>query len=241
MHHIYHTLFSAIAAHNAAPAHQSALTTAPTSANAAALRCNPSGAFNLPNGRALTLQPHAAAVLRVRQGTAWVTLPSQPGDHFLQAGDTLRVQAGDSVVMEPWQARAHAPAYAHAGAHAIAHASVATEALYFDWDPVPMHIAAPASAVLRERWQPGVAQPAARISYSHAVRQPLADLRAALVLGAGAAGRLAAGFVVWGFGSVVALVLGNGLAARARTAHSSARAAHGRMASGESMASSGAL
>lgn len=227
MHHIYHALFSAIAAHNAAPAHSTAHAVTP--------RNTPSGAFTLQEGRAITLQPQAAALLRVRQGGAWVTLPRLPGDHFLQAGEALPLLQGDCVVMEPWHARAHAPA------HAAIHASATTEALYFDWDPVPMQVTTPAAVAPRgSRWS-APAWSAPRPSYCAAVRAPLADLRAALILGAGAATRLAAGFAVWGLGSVVALVLGTGLAARARTAHARASAAHGRMASGESMASSGAL
>ena len=171
MHPIHHTLFGATATH---AAH------------------TPRGAFALQAGRAMTLSPKANAVLRITQGAAWVTLPSQPGDHFLHAGDSLRTCAFDRVVIDTWQIPA-------------------TESLYFDWDPVPMQIASPRAA---------------------AVRQPLADLRAALVLGAGALARLTAG--------LLALALG-GLAARARTAHSSANAAQGCIASGESIASSGAL
>jgi Protein of unknown function (DUF2917) len=79
------------------------------------------GAFALPSGRAISLQPKASAVLRITQGAAWVTLPSQPGDHFLRAGDSLRTCAFDRVVMETWQVPV-------------------TESLYFDWDPVPMQI-----------------------------------------------------------------------------------------------------
>jgi Protein of unknown function (DUF2917) len=201
MHPIHHTLFGATATH-AAPI--------------------PRGAFSLQAGRALTLRPHANAVLRITQGAAWVTLPSQPGDHFLRAGDSLRISACDSVVMEAWQVPV-------------------TQSLYFDWDPVPMQITAPNAAPARGSRLSAPAWSAPRPSYRAAVLLPLADLRAAVVLGAGAAGRLATGFVAWGFGSALALVLGTGLAARARTAHSSASAAQGRMASGESMASSGAL
>jgi Protein of unknown function (DUF2917) len=201
MHPIHHTLFGATATH-AAPA--------------------PRGAFALRAGRAITLSPNANAVLRITHGAAWVTLPSQPGDHFLRAGDSLRISACDSVVMEAWQVPA-------------------AQSLYFDWDPLPMQIAAPKVAPARGSRLNAPAWSAPRPSYCAAVLLPLADLRAAAVLGAGAAGRLVTGFVAWGFGSALALVLGTGLAARARTAHSSARAAQGRMASGESMASSGAL
>ena len=62
-----------------------------------------SGTFSLRMGRAMTLQPTQASVLRISKGVAWVTLPSVPGDHFLRAGDQLRVPAGDHVVMEAWQ------------------------------------------------------------------------------------------------------------------------------------------
>jgi hypothetical protein len=165
-------------------------------------------------------------VLRISHGTAWVTLPSQPGDHFLRAGETLRVEAGDRVVMEPW--------------HTPAAQMPATETLYFDWDPVPLQIAksidtpqtAQQAVVLRGSWHRLAAQPAPRASYCAAVLAPLADLRAALALGTGAVVRLTVGLLFWTLG---------GLLARARTAHSSASWAHGRMASGESIASSGAL
>jgi hypothetical protein len=201
MHHIYRPIFGPAAIH-----------AAPT----------PRGAFALQAGRAMTLSPKANAVLRITQGAAWVTLPSQPGDHFLRAGDSLRISARDRVVMQAWQVPA-------------------TQSLYFDWDPVPMRVAVPKPVAARESWHRAQAGSAPRPSYCAAVLQPLADLRAALVLGAGAVGRLASGLVAWSFGSVLALILGTGLAARARTAHSSASAAQGRMASGESIASSGAL
>ena len=109
MHHIYHSLFSAIAAHDAA---NTALRTAPPLPALWRSAARRADRLALPTGRAMALQPHAAAVLRISQGAAWVTLPSQPGDHFLQAGDTLHIRAGDRVVMEPWQhgPAAHTPA-----------------------------------------------------------------------------------------------------------------------------------
>jgi Protein of unknown function (DUF2917) len=88
----------------------------------------PSGSFVLRAGQALSLRPKVAAVLRVAQGAAWVTLPSLPGDHFLRAGDSLRASPGDHVVMEVWPAPAKS--------------AQASTALHFDWDPVPMQIAA---------------------------------------------------------------------------------------------------
>lgn len=141
--------------------------------------CHPlgrTGAFTLHAGRAVSLKPSAPSQLRITQGGAWVTLPSQPGDHFLQAGDVLRVDACDALVMEAWR-------------------MPQGQTLYFDWDPVPMHIAA-ASAVVRRGWLGAVVpRPRPRISYCAAVLAPLADLRAALVLGTGALARLASGLL----------------------------------------------
>lgn len=233
MHHIYHALFSAIAAHEAANT-RAADSHSATSSNIAQ-RSAPCGSFALHAGRAMALQPHAAALLHIRQGAAWVTLPSQPGDHFLQVGDTLRVEAGERVVMEPWRAPAsHMPA---------------NQTLYFDWDPVPLQIAHPHSAphaaqqaaALRGSWHRLPVLPAPRTSYCAAVLVPLADLRAAVALGAGAAARLTVGLATWGLSAAGRAVLAGALLARARTAHSSASAAQGRIASGESIASSGAL
>ncbi len=181
MHHIHHSFLKAIAA-------QEALHTQAAGNHALATvaqRCAPCGSFALHAGRAITLQPPSAAVLRISQGTAWITLPSQPGDHFLRVGDTLRVEAGERVVMEPW--------------HRPASQMLATETLYFDWDPVPLQIAGPKTApqavVARGSWHRLAAQPAQRASYCTAVLAPLADLRAAFALGAGAVARLTIGLL----------------------------------------------
>lgn len=63
----------------------------------------------LPPGRALTLQVRQAGVLRIMQGRVWITfshadqdLRIQAGDHFCSAGDSLRLSAGNAVVMESW-------------------------------------------------------------------------------------------------------------------------------------------
>ncbi len=201
MHYIYHSLFKAIAAHEAENSHAAGNHAAGLTKSV--MRSAPRGSFALRTGRAMAVQPHAAALLHISQGAAWVTLPSQPGDHFLQAGDTLRIKAGERVVMEPWCAPAsHKPA---------------AETLYFDWDPVPLEVAAPQAAyqavALRGSWHRLAAQPAPRTSYCAAVLAPLADLRAAFALGAGAAARLAVGLAFWTLG---------GLLARARRAHASA-------------------
>lgn len=214
MHHIYHSLFSAIAAHEAAnTAAGGCRTAAPANGAQSSAPC---GSFALQSGRAMALKPSAAAVLRISQGTAWVTLPSQPGDHFLQAGDTLRIFAGDRVVMEPW--------------HRPSSPTPANETLYFDWDPVPLHISQASSAphaaqqavALRGSWHRLPAQPGPRASYCAAVLAPLADLRAALALGAGAAARLTVGLATWGLAAAWCTVLAG--VARFATAFVAARA-----------------
>jgi hypothetical protein len=213
MHHIYHSLFNAIAAHEAAHTPSADRTITATTTTRRSALC---GSFALHTGSAIALLPHAAAVLRISQGTAWVTLPSQPGDHFLSAGDTLRVKAGDRVVMEPW--------------HKPASPAPATETLYFDWDPVPFQIAQPIAAsaaaqqavALRGSWHRLPVQPAPRASYCAAVLAPLADLRAAAALGAGAAARLTVGLVTWGLAAAWRAVLAG--VARLATALVAARA-----------------
>ncbi len=139
-------------------------------ASAAVCAASPE-AFALPAGQALTLQPATAAVLRITQGTAWVTLPSLPGDHFLRAGDALRVPVGDKLVMEAWPHSAADP-------------------LRFAWDAAPA--ALPATSPVNVA--------AGQLSYCTAVLAPLADLRAALALGAGAAARLLLGLGALGVG-----------------------------------------
>ncbi len=141
---------------------------APSACTQPAASQKPAGAFALCAGRALSLTPQEDSVLRISQGGAWVTLPSLPGDHFLQAGDCLRVPAGDAVVLEGWK-------------------MPATQTLYFDWNPVPMQLAAQAGVAVRGSWfrlaNPAGAGPAAGACNSAAAwAQPLADLRAALVM-----------------------------------------------------------
>jgi hypothetical protein len=62
----------------------------------------------LPAGQARTLRPQQAGVFRVTQGTAWATLDGPhaghtqvQGDQFLQAGDTVHLQRGQRMVIEP--------------------------------------------------------------------------------------------------------------------------------------------
>jgi Protein of unknown function (DUF2917) len=172
------------------PHNQSIVPASPTPQGHACCALKPSGAYALPTGRALSLKPAAPSQLRITQGSAWVTLPSMPGDHFLQAGDTLRVAARDALVMEAWQ-------------------MPQGQTLYFDWDPVPMYVPAPVpahlaahtyaaksvSTITGRSWLRWATPAYPRQSYCAAVLAPLADLRLAVVLGTGAVARLAAGLL----------------------------------------------
>jgi hypothetical protein len=80
------------------------------------------GTWKLGAGRAITLQPLQDGVLRVAHGVLWATFegphagaPNALGDHFVEVGDTVRIAAGERVVVEPWGRNANA---------------------YFTWDPV---------------------------------------------------------------------------------------------------------
>ncbi len=72
------------------------------------------GLRSLRKGRAASMRPGAPMALRVAEGQAWVTLSQGPhhraegavgavasGDVFLHAGQVLRVEAGQQVVVEP--------------------------------------------------------------------------------------------------------------------------------------------
>ena len=65
------------------------------------------GCFKLPADRAMSLAPNAAGELRIAHGQVWVTFTgaaldssARGGDHFLQAGDVLRLTCGQKVVVE---------------------------------------------------------------------------------------------------------------------------------------------
>ena len=90
-----------------------------------------------------------------------MTLPSQPGDHFLRAGDSLQVHAGDDVVMEPWRVPAG-------------------QVLCFDWDASGTARSAQAIA---QRPKPSSLHmtPQRRL----AAQTGLTDLRAALLICSG--------------------------------------------------------
>ncbi|MDH4449428.1 MAG: DUF2917 domain-containing protein [Rhodoferax sp.] len=68
--------------------------------------------WTLSQGRAVTLKPRAAGMLRVTRGRAWVTLDvsrhsplSETGDHFVTLGHDLPLRAGQRVVVEAWAYR----------------------------------------------------------------------------------------------------------------------------------------
>ena len=131
------------------------------------------GCWKLDTGRAVTLRPHEAGVLRVAQGQVWATLEgphrgrgNDLGDHFLLPGESLALRAGQRMVLESWDPSGPAPAW-------------------FSWDPE--FAGAPQSRRAARGW-------------SVAVLQPLDDLRLAfdgltraLVGVAGAVVRLLAG------------------------------------------------
>lgn len=69
----------------------------------------PAISYTLPAGQALTVQARESGVLRVGHGRLWVTfsqagrdLRVPAGDHFLGFGESLRLSAGQTVVMESW-------------------------------------------------------------------------------------------------------------------------------------------
>ncbi|NDP62810.1 DUF2917 domain-containing protein [Polaromonas sp.] len=69
----------------------------------------PAVSYTLPAGQAMTVQARESGVLRVGQGRLWVTfsqaardLRVPAGDHFLGWGESLRLSAGQTVVMESW-------------------------------------------------------------------------------------------------------------------------------------------
>ncbi|WP_194792873.1 DUF2917 domain-containing protein [Caenimonas koreensis] len=136
------------------------------------------GTWKLAAGRAITLQPREEGTFKVAHGQMWVTYDgphrgayNESGDHFIGAGQTVRLRAGQRMVVESWNWQ---------------------NPSYFTWDPLPV----------------AVRQTAPRFN---AVLQPLADLRLAIVFGAGAVVRLVhgVGAIAWqlatGHGRAVAL------------------------------------
>lgn len=76
------------------------------------------GCWKLAHGRALTLLSGQAGELRVAHGRVWVTFDDagqdvrvRAGDYFLEAGQSMAVPAGCSVVMESFAAGEASAAY----------------------------------------------------------------------------------------------------------------------------------
>jgi hypothetical protein len=159
------------------------------------------GAFVLPAAQALALRPKEPSSIRITCGTAWVTIDDGV-DYFLAAGQQITALAGSRVVMESMRPGGQ---------------------LKFDWQPVEQ--TQRERSALRGR-SDTLAEPDGLSPLTQALR----DLRGAATLAArgvvGLAGALLAG-LARGFADVLAA----GLAARARSAHSSASCAQGRMAS----------
>ena len=76
------------------------------------------GCFKLPPRHAVTLTIRAPGELQLAHGRVWVTFANaaqdastRAGDHFLQAGETLRLVCGQQVVMETLDAAPDASVY----------------------------------------------------------------------------------------------------------------------------------
>ena len=126
------------------------------------------GFWKLAPGRALSLQPRNAGLLRVAQGQVWVTLDVQQqgagnelGDYFLHAGEQLAVTPGQHLVLEPFE-RAD------------------QQAVFFEWTPSREKVGTMAA------------------SNASAVTQPLRDLGLALGMVGTALAHLCAGLLAYG-------------------------------------------
>lgn len=136
------------------------------------------GCFKLPTHHALTLNIKAPGELRIAHGRVWVTFADaaqdatvRAGDHFLQAGELLRLACGQQVVVEAFDAQP-----------ASSVSSPVNSSAYFSWEPD-----AALSLAQRALLPQG-------LQHAHAeVRQPLLDLGAALHQAGWALGRLVHG------------------------------------------------
>lgn len=152
------------------------------------------GTWQLKPGHAMGLRTRQASRLELVHGGLWVTLEGEYGLSPDRCGD-LFLRAGDQLLVPAGQRLVMEP-----------YGGPADGAASFRWDPVTQ-TAAPSLAA-GAHWRVGVVQ-------------PLADLRAAGVLGLGAAARLVLGLVVWA-GAALRRRGDAGLAACACSAQSSA-------------------
>ncbi len=130
------------------------------------------GTWKLADGRAVTLRPASDGILRVAHGRLWATRDGPHGGRPEDAGDHV-LEVGRSMLVR-------------AGERVVIEAWTPGAASYFAWDPLPV----PARAAL----------PRPRIDFA-ALRQPLADLRAAAVLAALALVALGRGLALVAFGA----------------------------------------
>ncbi|MES2785654.1 MAG: DUF2917 domain-containing protein [Pseudomonadota bacterium] len=93
------------------------------------------GTWKLAPGRAITLQPREEGTFKVAHGEVWVTRDgphhgagNQSGDYFVAAGQTLRVRAGERLVLESSNWTQRAPSY-------------------FSWEPLPVRARQPAHRI----------------------------------------------------------------------------------------------
>ena len=170
------------------------------------------GAFVLAPAQALALHPKAESRLRITCGSAWVTI-NDGVDYFLTADQEMAVPAGSRVVMESMRPGGQ---------------------LKFDWQRVMQ--AQQERSPLRGRTDAVSAEAGVSPFELSSLAQALRDLRGAGDLAARGLAGLATALVAG-----LARGFGAGFNALARTAHSSASRAQGRMASCESIASSGAV
>ena len=104
----------------------------------------------LAKGKAVTLRPRTAGVLRVVSGRAWATVDVfrhtpllETGDHFVALGHDLQLRAGQRVVVEAWP---------HKG----------QDVIQLQWVAQPQ-------ACLATRWQTNVVEPARDIGHGLAL------------------------------------------------------------------------
>ena len=84
------------------------------------------GTWKLAAGRAITLEPRHAGMLKVVHGRMWTTFEGphpgrldESGDEIMSAGEQVRIAPGQRVVVEAWNEGCPA---------------------YFSWDPVPVAV-----------------------------------------------------------------------------------------------------
>lgn len=82
------------------------------------------GTWKLVAGRAITLQPREEGTFKVAHGQMWATYDgphpgalNETGDHIVGAGQTLRLRAGQRLVVESWNWQSPS---------------------YFSWEPLPV-------------------------------------------------------------------------------------------------------